>query len=154
MAVRAIHIIMHWETLWSLFDRMWFLSSVKACERPRPHLLCKRWVHEWRKWQGEIKGRLPKGELHVKRQQGVVVELVLYIFRHAAKVGHWFVGSCHEVDSIAECGHWVFKDGMHAETPPLAVNGGQRQETFLLEPSTICQHWGSEYFVCLSSTVC
>lgn len=70
MAIRAIHIITRWETHWSPFDRMWFLSSVKACERPRPRLLCKRWVHEWRKWQGEIIGRLPKGELHAKRQHG------------------------------------------------------------------------------------
>lgn len=29
----------------------------------------------------------------------VVVELGLYTFRHAAKVGHWSLGSCQDVDS-------------------------------------------------------
>lgn len=155
MVIRAIHIIMHWETLWSPFDRMWFLRSVKGCERPRPHLLCKRWVHEWRKWQGEIKRRLSKGELLAKRQYGSGGGIRTIHFQACCKgctlaCGHLpRRGLC-----IPECGHWGFKDGMHAETPPLAVNGGQWQETFLLKPSTICHHWGAEYFIRLSSSVC
>ncbi|TSK20012.1 hypothetical protein Baya_1560 [Bagarius yarrelli] len=34
----------------------------------------------------------------------------------------------------------VFKDGMNAETPPLTVNRQEQQETFTLEPFTICQY--------------
>lgn len=105
------------------FDRMWFLSSVKACERPRLCLLCKQWVHEWRKWQWERKGRLPKGELHAKRQHrdGGCIRTIHFqahckgwtlVCGLLPRHGPW----------IPKCGHWGLKDGMHAEMPVLDVN--------------------------------
>lgn len=102
MAIHAIHIITYWETL-APFDRMWFLSSVKVYERPRPCLLCKWWVHEWKKSQGEIKRKLAKGELHAKRQHGGVGGIRTIHFQACCKgwtLTCWLLPRCGSLNVV------------------------------------------------------